>query len=169
MADGRLILLLTLSHSIAARSFKTMSFSELGSHIWQFPPEQLAKILSAKKRKSSAPLHTAKSIDCLEYYNCAIDRLEPALENVTRQFIEHIIPVADGYKPMPSSTFIDLLNKAMVVCSAEHSGGLHESFRFCHLDKRMRDDGTSAVKPAETTTNKIKYRCNKKKLQDNVQ
>ncbi|KAJ3995072.1 hypothetical protein F5050DRAFT_1713208, partial [Lentinula boryana] len=59
---------------------------ELRGQTWQLDFELLAKALSAKTRKSSAPLVGPEQVDTLENYDFAIDKLQSQIDKAYKSF-----------------------------------------------------------------------------------
>ncbi|KAF5346101.1 hypothetical protein D9757_014022 [Collybiopsis confluens] len=148
---------------------------ELFGQTWEFPPERLSQLLSAKTRKLATARQTAndptetandppivlenhyKVIDNVENYNCYIDTLAVAVAKAQKDFIERqpcqFLQTTDDDERSHYAGLVTILNTGLDSCKAglgnEVQQAIYKELKFYVWDKLMDDgvDGAHPLKP----------------------
>ncbi|KAJ3730942.1 hypothetical protein DFJ43DRAFT_1082134 [Lentinula guzmanii] len=144
------------SPTVSQKELKDTMRPELKGQTWQLDFELLAKALSAKTRKSSAPLVGPEQVDTLENYDFAIDKLQSqidkAYKSFTRQKPEKSLVKKERPEKEHYRDFIDFMNKGIDSSLAqlpEADKALYRDLKFYVWDKPTKDgiEGAQPLKP----------------------
>ncbi|KAJ3978944.1 hypothetical protein F5890DRAFT_1469690 [Lentinula detonsa] len=144
------------SPTVSQKELKETMCPELKGQTWQLDFELLAKALSAKTRKSSAPLVGPEQVDTLENYDFAIDKLHSQIGKAYKSFthqkpekslVKKECPEREHYRD-----FINFMNKGIDLSWAqlpEADKALYRDLKFYVWDKPTKDgiEGAQPLKP----------------------
>ncbi|KAF5383376.1 hypothetical protein D9757_008426 [Collybiopsis confluens] len=133
---------------------------QLGGQTWQFPPDRLAKVLSAKTRPNTRPNTPSthySTIDSLKNYKCTIesDSHKAALEKAQRLFLSRDTPqyLSTGKNEVEHyQGVVSLLNDGLDSCRRSGLGTgetIFSELMFWAWAKPVgdKDDGARAIAP----------------------
>ncbi|KAF5357438.1 hypothetical protein D9757_013324 [Collybiopsis confluens] len=133
---------------------------QLGGQTWQFPPDRLAKVLSAKTRPKTCPNTPSthySTLDSLKNYKCTIesDSHKAALEKAQRLFLSRDTPqyLSTGKNEVEHyQGVVNLLNDGLDSCRRSGLGTgetIFSELMFWAWAKPVgdKDDGARAIAP----------------------
>ncbi|KAF5378967.1 hypothetical protein D9757_009088 [Collybiopsis confluens] len=157
------------SDSVFQENLKDWVRGHIGGQTWEFPPNRLSQLLSAKTRKLATTTQTANTppiilqnhhiaIDTIENYDCYIDTLADAVANAQNNFIERrpsqFLRSTHGDERSHYPGLVKFLNTALDSCKAglgnEVQQAIYKELKFCVWDKPAQDglDSAHPLKPA---------------------